>query len=68
MMLVLSARFPNKADPIPPIPKAKPKNKPETSPIFPGINSCAYTKIAENADDNIKPIGTTRMIVQKRLA
>ena len=40
-MLVLSARFPNKAEPIPPIPKAKPKNNPETRPILPGINSCA---------------------------
>lgn len=67
-MLVLSARFPNKAEPIPPMPKAKPKNRPDTNPILPGINSCAYTKIAENAEDKINPIGTIKIPVQNKLA
>jgi hypothetical protein len=68
MMLVLSARFPSKADPIPPIPNANPKNKPDTIPIFPGINSWAYTNIAGNAEDNINPMGTINIPVQKILA
>ena len=40
-ILVESASFPNSADPIPPMPKAKPKNKPATKPTLPGISSCA---------------------------
>ncbi len=39
-MLVLSANAPSNAEPIPPIPKAKPKNNPAISPTLPGINSC----------------------------
>ena len=65
-MLVLSATLPKIAEPIPAIPNAKPKNKPAIMPTFPGMSSCAYTKIAENADDRIKPIMQTRMPVQKR--
>ena len=65
-MLVWSAKTPNTAEPIPPIPKAKPKNKPETIPTFPGINSCAYTSIAEKAEDRIKPIKTDRILVQNK--
>ena len=67
-MLVASARFPNNAEPIPPIPNAKPKNNPEIVPIFPGINSWAYTKIAGNAEDNINPMGTINIPVQNKLA
>lgn len=67
-ILVESASFPNNADPMPPIPKAKPKNSPATNPTFPGINSCAYTKIAENADAKIIPIGTINTPTQNRLA
>ena len=37
-------------------------------PILPGISSCAYTRIAENADARIRPITTVRMVVQNRLA
>ena len=40
-ILVLSANFPNKADPNAPIPKANPKKSPETIPTLPGNNSCA---------------------------
>lgn len=67
-MLVESANLPNNAEPIPPIPKAKPKNKPATKPTFPGINSCAYTNIAEKAEAKIIPIGTIKTPVQNRLA
>ena len=67
-MLVWSANTPNSADPTPPIPKAKPKNKPETIPTFPGNNSCAYTSIAEKALAMITPIKTDSTLVQKRLA
>ena len=55
-MLVLSASMPSTAEPKPPIPNAKPKNNPETIPTLPGNNSCAYTRIAENADAIIMPI------------
>ena len=40
-MLVWSAKIPNTAEPRPPMPKANPKNNPETIPTLPGINSCA---------------------------
>lgn len=55
-MLVLSASIPKTAEPKPPIPNAKPKNNPETVPILPGNNSCAYTRIAEKAEARITPI------------
>src|SRR6202012_1104907 len=55
-------------EPNPPIPKAKPKNNPEIIPILPGISSCAYTSIAENADEIITPIITDNAPVQNRLA
>ena len=67
-MLVLSARAPKTAEPNPPIPKAKPKNKPETIPTLPGNNSCAYTSMAENAEAMITPIKTVSRQVKKRLA
>ena len=67
-MLVLSASTPNTAEPNPPIPKAKPKNSPETRPILPGNNSCAYTSMAEKAEAIIIPMKTVRMQVKKRLA
>ena len=67
-MLVLSAKFPINAEPKPPMPKAKPKNRPATKPTFPGINSCAYTKIAEKAEAKIIPIGTIKTPVQNKLA
>lgn len=65
-MLVLSAKFPNKAEPSPPIPNAKPKNNPATKPTLPGMSSCAYTRIAENAEEIIIPIGTIKTPVQKK--
>ena len=67
-MLVLSANAPRTAEPNPPIPKAKPKNNPETRPILPGNNSCAYTSIAEKAEAIIVPIKMVRTEVKKRLA
>lgn len=67
-MLVLSARLPIRAEPNPPMPKAKPKKRPATKPTLPGINSCAYTRIAENADAKIIPIGTTKTPVQNKFA
>ncbi len=67
-MLVLSAKLPISAEPNPPMPKAKPKNKPATKPTFPGISSWAYTKIAENAEAKIIPIGTIKTPVQNKLA
>src|SRR3954454_19950842 len=65
-MLVLSANLPNTAEPNPPIPKAKPKNKPDTVPTLPGSKSCAYTKMAEKAEARISPMNTLKMVVQKR--
>ena len=65
-MLMRSASLPRNADPIPPIPNAKPKNKPETMPILPGISSCAYTRIAEKADARINPMITLRTLVQNK--
>lgn len=62
----LSANQPNIAEPIPPNPKAKPKSKPETSPILPGTNSVAYTTIAENADDNTNPTQIATIMVAVR--
>src|SRR5690606_9726540 len=63
-----SARTPNSAEPTPATPQATPKNKPETKPIFPGRSSCAYTRIAENADDKISPTRTLSTTVQNKLA
>src|SRR5687768_2006768 len=54
--LVWSASTPSNAEPTPPIPNAKPKNSPDIVPIFPGISSWAYTRIAEKAEARIKPI------------
>ena len=54
--LVWSANIPSAADPIPPMPNANPKNNPDIVPIFPGINSCAYTSIAENAEARMNPM------------
>lgn len=51
----LSAIFPSTADAIPATPKAKPKNKPEINPSLLGSNSCAYNRIAGNADESIRP-------------
>lgn len=67
-MLVWSAKTPRTAEPIPPIPKAKPKNNPETIPTFPGNNSWAYTSIAEKAEESMKPMTTERILVQNKLA
>src|SRR5687768_3996140 len=67
-ILVWSARFPRTADPKPPRPKAKPKNKPAIVPTFPGTRSVAYTRIAENAEAMITPMITARTTVQKRFA
>ena len=38
------------------MPKAKPKNRPETAPTLPGISSCANTKMAEKAEARISPM------------
>ena len=65
-MLVWSAKYPKTADPRPAIPKANPKNSPEIIPTFPGNNSCAKTKIAEKAEERIKPIITTNVPVQNK--
>ena len=67
-MLVLSAKAPKTAEPNPPIPKAKPKNNPDTIPIFPGNNSCAYTSMAENAEAIIIPIKTVSRQVKNKFA
>ena len=48
------------------MPNAKPKNNPAIVPTLPGINSCAYTRIAENADDRINPITTVSTLVQNK--
>jgi hypothetical protein len=53
--------------PIPPAPKANPKNSPATRPTWPGIRSCAKTRIAENAEARMKPMTSTRTVVQNRL-
>ena len=63
-MLVLSASHPKKAEPIPPNPKFKPKNKPAIIPTLFGFNSVAYTNIAENADEITNPIITASIIVR----
>lgn len=47
---------PKTAEAIPPMPKAKPKKSPEMSPNLDGSSSCAYTKMAEKAEERIKPI------------
>ncbi len=65
-MLVLSANAPSNAEPMPPIPKAKPKNKPAIKPTLPGINSCAYTNMAENAEAKINPIKTVSTDTQNK--
>ncbi len=56
--------FPNNAAPIPAIPNAKPKNKPEIAPTLPGSSSWANTRIAENAQDNTIPMMTESTPVQ----
>ena len=48
------------------MPKAKPKNRPETVPTLPGISSCAKTRMAENADAMTKPMITVNTVVQAR--
>lgn len=65
-MLVWSASIPKTAEPMPPIPKANPKNNPDTIPTFPGISSWAYTNIAENAEERMKPIKTESIPVQNK--
>lgn len=60
----MSAMFPRNAAPMPAIPKASPKNRPEIAPTLPGTNSCAKTRIAENADDKTTPIITDNTAVQ----
>ena len=55
-MLVRSASFPSTAEPSPPMPNANPKNRPEMSPTLPGRSSCAYTRIAGNAEDRTTPM------------
>src|SRR5450755_3473119 len=65
-MLVRSASAPNKAEPKPPIPNAKPKNKPDIIPILPGTSSCAYTSMAEKAEASITPIKTDSTLVQNK--
>lgn len=67
-MLLMSASLPSAAAPIPPMPKAKPKNRPDTVPTLPGTSSYANTRIAENAEARITPIITVRIPVQNRLA
>ncbi|MNV86573.1 hypothetical protein D3C71_1806180 [compost metagenome] len=67
-MLVRSASTPSTAAPRPPMPKAKPKNRPDTMPILPGINSCAYTRMAENADESTRPMMMVSITVQNRSA
>ena len=56
--------FPNNAAPIPAIPNARPKNKPEIAPTLPGTSSWANTRIAENAEDNTIPVMTESTPVQ----
>ncbi len=48
------------------MPKAKPKNNPAIKPTLPGINSWAYTSIAEKAEARIKPIKTVNTLVQNK--
>ena len=67
-MLVRSASAPRTAAPNPAIPKAKPKNRPAIIPTLPGTSSCAYTRIAENADARIRPITTLSTPVHSRFA
>lgn len=67
-MLVLSASHPKNAEPIPPSPKFKPKNRPAIIPILFGFNSVAYTNIAEKAEEITSPIMTARIIVNVKLA
>ena len=67
-MLVRSASCPSSAAPIPPIPNATPKKRPEMVPIFPGTSSCAYTRIAENAEASTSPMITVSTSVQNRFA
>ena len=67
-MSVASAIFPSTADDTPAIPNANPKKIPDTSPTFIGKSSCAYTRIAENADDIISPIITLSATVHSKFA
>ena len=50
------------------MPNARPKNSPEIMPTLPGTSSCAYTRIAENAEARITPMGTLSTPVQNRFA
>ena len=65
-MLVWSAISPSTADPIPAIPKANPKNRPDIIPTFPGISSVAYTKMAEKAEEIMTPIIIAKRIVPSK--
>lgn len=67
-MLVSSASFPNKAEPMPPNPKESPKNNPAMVPTFPGSNSVPYTKIAEKAEEIIRPMRMAKMMVHCKSA
>src|SRR5262249_47065652 len=67
-MLVWSARMPSAAAPIPLMPKAKPKNSPETMPIRDGSSAWPITTIAEKADEMTMPITEVSTMVQKRFA
>ena len=50
------------------MPNASPKNSPEIIPTRPGTSSCAYTRIAENADDSTRPMMKLRIAVHSRFA
>jgi hypothetical protein len=63
-MLVESASLPGMAAPIPPMPNANQKNIPEIKPMRSGTSSCAYTSMAENAEEMTKPITTLKTPVQ----
>ena len=67
-MPFLSARYPKPAAAIPLTPNIKPNIRPAIIPTRPGTASCAYTTIAENADDIIKPAIIARIHVQNKFA
>lgn len=48
---------------MPPMPNANPKNNPDIIPNLVGSNSCAYKRIAGNADESVKPAQKLRTAV-----
>ena len=61
-----SATAPSTAAPMPPMPKARPKNRPDTAPILPGMSSWANTRIAEKAEASMRPMMKLRMPVHHK--